>query len=228
MRSYDPDDRRSRGWAIAALALYAALLAAAFWWVSFDFSASVEKPSDTIFVEFVEPPHEPPQPVRTSVEPRVHDMPDEEEPLQARISGSDEATRSPDPRALFNMSKSSGDEPVETGNPHAREGEQQAAGEGPGLSPDGLDQIDKGLQGRGLVGNLPRPAYPGNRSGKIVVRVSVGPRGDVTSAAFEPKGSTVSDPQLIEAALEAARKARFTESRAAVQGGTITYVFRMN
>ena len=29
------------------------------------------------------------------------------------------------------------------------------------------------------------------------------------------------------AAKAAARKARFTESRAAVQGGTITYIFRM-
>ena len=42
-----------------------------------------------------------------------------------------------------------------------------------------------------------------------------------------PKGSTVGDPGLIEAALAAARKARFTESSAAVQGGTITYVFSM-
>ena len=33
--------------------------------------------------------------------------------------------------------------------------------------------------------------------------------------------------ELVEAAKAAARKARFTESRAAVQGGTITYVFRM-
>ena len=115
----------------------------------------------------------------------------------AQVSGDAQVSRSPNPRALFNMNKS------------------------------GTDQVDKGLQGRGLVGNLPRPAYPGDRSGKIVVRVVVGPKGNVTSAAFEPKGSTVGDPGLIEAALAAARKARFTESSAAVQGGTITYVFSM-
>lgn len=57
--------------------------------------------------------------------------------------------------------------------------------------------------------------------------MTVGPKGDVTSASFEPKGSTESDSGLIEAAMAAARKARFTESRAAVQGGTITYIFRM-
>ena len=31
----------------------------------------------------------------------------------------------------------------------------------------------------------------------------------------------------VDKAVAAARKARFTESRAAVQGGTITYIFRM-
>ena len=38
---------------------------------------------------------------------------------------------------------------------------------------------------------------------------------------------TTDAAELVEAAKAAARKARFTESRAAVQGGTITYVFRM-
>ena len=62
----------------------------------------------------------------------------------------------------------------------------------------------------------------------MVVRVTVNAAGQVTSAAFEPKGSTTSDAELVAAALEAARKARFAESRAAVEGGTITYLFTMN
>ena len=57
--------------------------------------------------------------------------------------------------------------------------------------------------------------------------MTVGAKGEVTGAAFEPKGSTVSDNELVAAAIAAARKARFTESRATVQGGTITYIFRM-
>lgn len=57
--------------------------------------------------------------------------------------------------------------------------------------------------------------------------MTVGPDGSVTSAAYEPKGSTSGDPALIEAALAAARKAKFTESRAPVQGGTITYSFKL-
>ena len=51
------------------------------------------------------------------------------------------------------------------------------------------------------------------------VRIAV----DVVGGDEEPK--VVLDG--IDAALAAARKARFTESRAAVQGGTITYIFRM-
>ncbi len=125
------------------------------------------------------------------------------------------------------MNKGGVDEPDDAGNPHAKEGEDKASGKGRGLDVDGLDQLDRGLQGRGLVGNLPRPAYPGTASGKVVVRVTVGPQGDVRSVAFEPKGSTTNDKDLIDAALDAARKARFTESAAAVQGGTITYIFRM-
>ena len=40
-------------------------------------------------------------------------------------------------------------------------------------------------------------------------------------------GFAVRAAELVEAAKSAALKARFTESRATLQGGTITYVFRM-
>jgi len=227
MYYYDPNDRAPRRWAAAAAVCYAAVLVAAFVWVAFDFRPAAEKPGDTIFIEVVEPPEpEPPQPAKVPAEPRVHDAPASVE-RTAQVEGRDEQTRTPNPKALFSMKKSGADEPENAGNPHAREGGEQASGSGPGLSPDGFDRVDEGLQGRGLVGELPRPSYPGSQSGKVVVRVTVDARGNVTSADFEPKGSTVSDRALIEAALAAARKARFTESAAPVQGGTITYVFRV-
>lgn len=227
MQYYDPNDRKPRRWAAAVTAAYALLLALAFAFVSFDFSRIVEKPDSTIEILFTEPEPVRPKPrVQTADKPRVHEAPaPEEQTAQAR--GEDEKVQTPNPKAMFHMSKSGADEPDNAGNPHAEEGEERVAGQGPGLNPDGLDQLDKGLQGRGLVGNLPKPAYPGNKSGKIVVRVTVDAAGHVTGASFEPKGSTESDPALVAAAIAAARKARFTESRAAVQGGTITYVFRM-
>lgn len=223
MDYYDPNDRNPRRWAVVALAAYASVLAAAFWFVSFDFSRIVEKPNDTIEIEFLEP--EPPRPAVSSVR-RVHEHATSEEQV-AQVDGSDETTRTPNPKALFKMNRGGVDEPKNAGNPHAKEGEDSASGRGEGLEPDGLEQLDKGLQGRGLVGNLPRPAYPGTESGKVVVRVTVGSNGGVESAVFEPKGSTTNDKGLIDAALAAARKARFAESAATVQGGTITYIFRM-
>lgn len=228
MYYYDPDNKTPRRWAIIASAAYGVLLVGSFALVSFDFTPALEKPGDTILVDFTEPPVvEPPRrPVRVANEPRVHDVVAPEEQT-AQVSGKDDATQTPNPRALFKMTKSGADEPENAGNPRAPEGEDKASGTGPGLNPDGLDQLDQGLKGRGLVGNLPKPAYPGNKSGKIVIRVTVDASGRVTSAAFEPKGSTESDSQLVAAALEAARKARFTESRAAVQGGTITYLFNL-
>ena len=208
MYYYDPNNRNPRRWATVATAVYALLLIGSFALVSFDFRQIHDKPGDTITIDFTEPPAlEPPKPrVRTATEPRVHDRTAPVEQT-AQVSGKDETTQTP--------------------NPRAPEGEDRASGTGPGLNPDGLDQLDQGLQGRGLVGDLPKPSYPGSKSGKVIVRVTVDASGRVTSAAYEPKGSTTDAAELVEAAKAAARKARFTESRAAVQGGTITYVFRM-
>lgn len=229
MYYYDPDNRSPRRWAIVAAAVYGVLLAGSFAAVSFDFTPALEKPGDTILVDFTEPaPEEPPRPpVQVAEEPRVHDKAAPEEQV-AQAAGKDEVTETPNPKALFKMNRGGADEPDNAGNPRAREGEDKASGRGPGLNPDGLDQLDKGLQGRGLVGDLPRPSYPGGKSGKVVIRVTVDARGRVTGASYEPVGSTTDAPELVAAARQAALKARFTESRAAVQGGTITYVFTLN
>lgn len=228
MYYYDPDNRSPRRWAIVAAAVYGVLLAGSFAAVSFDFTPALEKPGDTILVDFTPVPEEPPRPpVQVAEEPRVHD---EAAPVEqvAQAAGKDEVTETPNPKALFKMNRGGADEPDNAGNPRAREGEDKASGRGPGLNPDGLDQLDKGLQGRGLVGDLPRPSYPGGKSGKVVIRVTVDARGRVTGASYEPVGSTTDAPELVAAARQAALKARFTESRAAVQGGTITYVFTLN
>lgn len=229
MYYYDPDNRSPRRWAIVAAAVYGVLLAGSFAAVSFDFTPALEKPGDTILIDLTEPvPEEPPRPpVKVATEPRQHD---EAAPVEqvAQAAGKDEVTETPNPKALFKMNRGGADEPDNAGNPRAKEGEDKASGRGPGLNPDGLDQLDRGLQGRGLVGDLPRPSYPGGKSGKVVIRVTVDARGRVTGASYEPVGSTTDAPELVAAARQAALKARFTESRAAVQGGTITYVFKLN
>lgn len=189
-----------------------------------------EPQQNTIFVELEEPrptPAPAPPPVKRSEAPRHETLAQVDNSQE--ISGKAEETRTVNSRALFKMDKSGADEPENAGNPYAKEDvEDKAKGTGGGLNPVGTDALDAGLQGRGLVGSLPEPVFPpGNRGGKVVVRVTVDKSGRVTAATFEPKGSTTSASELVEAAVSAARKAQFTESRAYIQGGTITYIFKL-
>ena len=117
--------------------------------------------------------------------------------------------------------------------------EGPAAGEGnagdlsgaPEGSHDGTGQSDSGiaydLSGRSVVGKLPKPFYPGNESGKVVVDVTVDASGRVTYASYRAQGSTTNSKRLVDAAVEAARKARFSSSESLMQTGTITYVFTL-
>ncbi|MCH5329528.1 MAG: energy transducer TonB [Alistipes sp.] len=228
MEYYERNEKRPVIWALLAAALYFVVAVTLFAVVRFDLDAFARS-VDEIIVEFVEPePKSEPQPPRPKVaEPQMHDHVSAEQNEQ-QVSGTDQETRTVNPRALFRMNKGGSDEPENAGNPKAAEGETDAAkGDGGGLNPIGNDQLDKGLQGRGLVGALPRPSYPGNRSGKIVIRVIIDGSGRVTKAEYEPAGSTSSDGALIDAAKAAALKAVFTESEAPVDGGTITYYFNL-
>ena len=227
MQYYNPDNNAPRRWAWLAAALYAVTLAAAFGWVSVDASLPVVT-GDTIFVEFEEPKApEPPVPPRTAVVEPEHTQIDDEESFN-QAKGSDEATRTVNPKALFQMAKNGPDEPEDTGNRKAPAGEANtASGTGSGLDPVS-GNLDKGLEGRGLVGQLPKPDYKANVTGKVIIDVTVDAAGRVTSAEFHAQGSTTSNAVLVEAAKRAAMKARFTESACFVQGGMITYVFKMN
>ena len=126
-----------------ATAVYGVLLAGSFALVSFDFSPVTDKPGDTILVDFTEPPvPEPPRPpVKVANEPRVHDVAAPVEQT-AQGAGKDPVTQTPNPKALFKMNKGGADEPDNAGNPRAPQGEDKASGDGPGLNPDGLDQLD--------------------------------------------------------------------------------------
>ena len=219
---------KNRYWAWLVTALYVLLVTVAFAWVSFDFDNDRNRHSDIIYVEMVpEPPVQPDPPKRVAEAPRHERVATTDNTQQ--VTGTDEQTRTGNPRAIFHMNKGGVDEEHTGGNPYATEDEQdKASGTGGGLNPRGTDQLDTGLQGRGLVGDLPLPVFPNdNRSGKVVIRVTVNSDGTVASAVYEQRGSTTNDGVLVEAAKKAALKARFAESSAAVQGGTITYIFSL-
>lgn len=224
MNYFKDDSYLPRRWALGALLLYVMAVAAMLVWVGIDLPAEPEK--QAILVELTPLAQEQPQPAPVPEAPQ-HDAPSTEESTE-QIRGEEPQTRTINQRALFKQSQSGVDEPESAANSKAKEAkEESASGRGLGSAPKGSDLLDRGLQGRGLVGDLPRPSYKSNSEGKVVVWVEVDASGRVTSATYRQAGSTTSDQRLIDEALRAARQARFTESSAPVQGGEITYIFKM-
>ena len=88
------------------------------------------------------------------------------------------------------------------------------------------DGISFSLSGRSPKG-LPKPVYPGNEEGYVVVEVNVDRNGKVIKAIPGAKGSTTMNSQLMKAARDAAMNAKFNADpeAPAVQVGTITYHF---
>jgi TonB family protein len=86
--------------------------------------------------------------------------------------------------------------------------------------------ISYSLSGRSAL-SLPKPSYPGNNEGIVVVQVNVDKYGNVTKANVGVKGSTSLDAGLMEAARKAALSTRFNQNldAPAFQTGTITYHF---
>lgn len=82
------------------------------------------------------------------------------------------------------------------------------------------------LDGRRAL-SMPKPKYPGNEGGDVVVEVTVDKLGKVTAARAGIFGSTTSDPDLLQEATKAALAAKFNvdNNAALVQKGTITYHF---
>lgn len=226
MNYYEENDDRPKLYGGVAAAAYGVVMAALLLLVYIPIKVAPE--NEMIIVEVIEEERPKPRPVVTTQAPRHQNLSTTRENSQ-QVTGKDQVTQTVNRRAIFHSNKGGVDEPEDLGNPYAREGEENlASGDGGGLNPVGNDQLDEGLRGRGLVGNLPKPSYPGNIGGKIVIRVTVDQHGRVTNATYEPKGSTSSDAALIAAAKSAAMRARFTESRSFIQGGTITYNFKLN
>ena len=85
------------------------------------------------------------------------------------------------------------------------------------------------LKGRTLNGTLPRPSYPVQANGTVVVRIWVDNYGTVQKAIAGAEGTTVTDKDLWNAARKAAMNASFNMSAdaPAMQEGTITYIFKL-
>lgn len=98
--------------------------------------------------------------------------------------------------------------------------------EGKSTGVGGIGDFD--LNGRSLGGEgLPRPAYQAQEEGKVVIAITVDPKGNVIMAEIG-KGTTIENTSLRNAAREAAKRAKFNAiSGTANQSGTITYRFNL-
>lgn len=84
------------------------------------------------------------------------------------------------------------------------------------------------LGGRSIgAGGIPRPSYNVQEEGRVVVTITVNPKGEVIRTAINPLTNTV-NTALRKSAEDAAKKARFNEvDGVSNQTGTITYYFNL-
>ncbi|MDO4790488.1 MAG: cell envelope integrity protein TolA [Porphyromonas sp.] len=84
------------------------------------------------------------------------------------------------------------------------------------------------LSGRGLIGGqLPVPQYTSQTEGRIVISITVDPKGNVISASIGP-GTNIDNHTMRQKALEAARRAKFTATDGIQnQEGSITYIYKL-
>jgi hypothetical protein len=114
-----------------------------------------------------------------------------------------------------------GNQGAPTGNPNSNnygDGGSGSGSKGSGVSFD--------LSGR-TASSLPKPKYPGDDEGVVVVKVTVDKFGNVTAAEPGTRGTTIMNQKFWAEAKQAALKAKFNtdNNAAAYQQGTITYRF---
>ncbi len=114
-----------------------------------------------------------------------------------------------------------GNQGVPTGDPNASNYGQGGLGSGSKGTGTSFS-----LEGRSAA-SLPKPNYPGNDEGIVVVKITVDKNGNVTVAEPGARGTTIMNQQFWSEAKQAALKAKFNadNNAAAFQQGTITYRF---
>ena len=135
-----------------------------------------------------------------------------------------------DPRAAFpGMSKKDNSATAPHSASEASEGFK--AGQPDGNTKEGKVEgsANAHLQGRSVVGSLPKPSYGIQAEGIVVVQIKVDQYGNVTEAIPGAEGTTVTNKELWNAARNAAMKAHFNmkADAPALQTGTITYIFKL-
>ncbi|MCL2561439.1 MAG: energy transducer TonB [Rikenellaceae bacterium] len=162
------------------------------------------------------------------VQPQENVQRPPERPTEQTTPPVEEPPREPDRRALFPGSNNTGESDSRgTGEGAGQQGAQEGTPDAdPAGTGAGAGGTSFSLAGRSVTGSLPAPRYPSNKSGRVVVDITVDASGRVIRAVPRGQGSTTNDSELINAALEAAGRARFNVVESdGLQTGTITYNF---
>ena len=169
-----------------------------------------------------------PEPVRPAEQP----SPQPPEPVATEEKVEEVPERRPNPNALFPGRTASGETGTSAGETtgqgnHGRETGSADSPHRTGGDAGSPDGISFSLDGRTHF-ELPLPVYERGGGGVVIVEVTVNRSGVVTYARAGVQGTTNSDYYLLNAAENAAKKARFNVSTDAPesQRGTITYIFR--
>ena len=135
-------------------------------------------------------------------------------------------------RALFHAAANRTDKDTLAPQTAAEVTDELKAGHAAGTAENGKEfgKPNARLKGRSpLNGYLPLPEYPVQKEGTVVVKIVVDGRGYVTGQPqVDPAQTTVTDQELWQAAINAAKKTRFNAKlETPSQAGTITYVFKL-
>lgn len=251
MNYYEDDDRKGRMWGIISVVLYLGLCVGLMFvtyritlpesslGILVDFgttdtgSGDADLPNSPVDARPVSPQPQnlPTDPVMTTEDPDAPPVVEEPRPVSQPARPAEETApqREVNPRALFpgntdgstSTSQGSGEEPGNQGSQDGSPGGSDSAG-GTGISGYSLDN-------RYMLTPEQKPAYIGNEQGRVVIQITVDGDGKVIRASFQQKNSTTNHGDLVNAAIKAAYRTRFTPDKDKdIQSGTITYTFRLN
>lgn len=137
-------------------------------------------------------------------------------------------------RALFHAADNRAQKDTLAPQTAAEVTDELKAGHASGTAENGkeIGEPKARLKGRSPVnGYLPKPAYPVQKAGTVVVNIKVDNWGNVSGQpSINMESTTVTDQALWQAAINAAKKTKFNRTADAppLQEGTITYIFRLN
>ena len=134
-------------------------------------------------------------------------------------------------RALFSAAQNKADKDTLAPQTSSEPSDKLEPGHASGNIKDGntTGSPNAKLEGRSVIGALPRPTYNVTEPGRVVVKIKVNRDGTVVEAQPGEAGTNLTNKTAWEAARKAALKAQFTMKADApeFQYGTITYIFNI-